>query len=121
MREENLAIRFIACIELDEGWGFRGGGYYCCAFLGGSEEEEVIGLTVSYLPTCTCFQRNESSNNKKRAITRNDPTMTSMSATVSGMAASIRAATDNETFDLAGHDVSPDLMSLIYCFCILHF
>lgn len=27
--------------------------------------------------------------------------------TVSGMAASIRAATDNETFDLAGHDVSP--------------
>ena len=29
-----------------------------------------------------------------------------MSTTVSGMAATIRAATDNETFDLAGHDVS---------------
>ncbi|KAL7430302.1 hypothetical protein ACHAXH_003149 [Discostella pseudostelligera] len=29
-----------------------------------------------------------------------------MTTTVSGMAASIRAATDNETFDLAGHDVA---------------
>ncbi len=45
---------------------------------------------------------------------RNDPTMMPMSTTLSGMAASIRAATDNETFDLAGHDVSPDFISLVY-------
>jgi len=34
---------------------------------------------------------------------------------VSGMAASIRAATDNETFDLAGHDVSSDDQVQLLC------
>jgi hypothetical protein len=38
--------------------------------------------------------------------TKNHTTTTTMTTTVSGTAASIRAATDNETFDLAGHDVS---------------
>lgn len=36
-----------------------------------------------------------------------DKGMAMATTTVNGMAASIRAAIDNETFDLAGHDVSP--------------
>ena len=64
------------------------------------------------LKEATHSDRPHTANNSTRNKARNDPTMMPMSTTLSGMAASIRAATDNETFDLAGHDVSPDFISL---------